>query len=46
MINNEQKSNETLLLEVLMATDEELCKMYVKGTNKFARREMKERGIY
>jgi hypothetical protein len=50
MTNNNQKSNEVLLIELLKATDEELTRMYVKGTNKFATKsvinEMKQRGIY
>jgi hypothetical protein len=46
MNDNKQKSNEILLIEVLKANDEELSRMYVKGTNKFAAGEMKRRGIY
>lgn len=46
MTTNNQKSNELLLIEVLKATDQELVNMYVKGSNKFAMREMKIRGIY
>lgn len=46
MAKNNHKSNELLLIEVLKATDKELVTMYVKGSNKFAMREMKIRGIY
>jgi hypothetical protein len=40
------KTNETLFIETLKASDKQLITMYIKGTNKFAAREMKQRGIY
>lgn len=40
------KTNETQLIEALQATNKQLIMMYLKGTNKFAIREMKLRGIY
>ena len=46
MTTNNQKSNDILLIATWKATDKELVEMYVKGTNKFAMREMKQRGIY
>lgn len=39
-------TNETLLIQVLKASNKELIRMYVTGSNKFAAREMKLRGIY
>jgi hypothetical protein len=40
------KENEILFIQVLKATDKELIKIYVKGTNKYAAREMRSRGLY
>jgi hypothetical protein len=47
MINtNAQQQNELLFAQVLKATNDELITMYVRCTNKFAAREIKQRGIY
>jgi hypothetical protein len=40
------KENEIFFIQVLKATDKELIKMYIKGTNKYAVREMRSRGLY
>lgn len=42
-----QNNTENILrYQALAATDDELIHMYIKGTNKYARQEMKTRGIY
>lgn len=40
------KSNEIQFIETLKASNEELIKMYIRKTNKFALREMRARGLF
>jgi hypothetical protein len=44
--NTTTKDNELQFAQVLRADNRELIKMYMKGTNKFALREMRARGLY
>lgn len=46
MNNNTTITNDNLLIQARSATDTELITMYIKGTNKHAMSEMKQRGIY
>ena len=38
--------NDPLAKQALAATNDELISMYIKGTNKYAVKEMRIRGIY
>jgi hypothetical protein len=46
MKQNNTDENKRLRYQALAATDTELISMYIKGKNKFALQEMKQRGIY
>jgi hypothetical protein len=44
--NTSTNTNDIQFCEILKATNKELIIMYIKGTNKFAAREMRARGLY
>jgi hypothetical protein len=43
--NYYNRPNDIQLTEILTATNEQLIKMYVRCTNKFAMKEMRSRGL-
>jgi hypothetical protein len=44
--NTSTKDNELQFAQALLSTDKQLIKMYIAGTNKFALKEMRARGLY
>jgi multisubunit Na+/H+ antiporter MnhE subunit len=43
---NTAQDNEIKFIHILKATDKELIRMYIRGDNKYALKEMRARGLY